>query len=149
VEELRDVIERVKGCAEAAAKATGATMSWQYPEKMFFDMRLNTPLIERFEKNFQEFGGELIKLPNRGQGSIDIANLSHHFPSLHGYVSICDTTVAGHTKEFRDATMTEHGKAQLLRAVKTLALIGAELISDPDFLKKCQETTRLMKEHSQ
>lgn len=143
IHEMREVLKKVINCAEAAALATGATLEWHPTEEEFFDFRVNPTLYGMFEKNFQEFGGQLVRNPNKGQGSLDMGNLSHDFPCLHGYVQICGFDIGGHTTEFRDATLTDFGKEQLLRAINTLALTGAQMIENPELLAKSRNDLEL------
>lgn len=124
-EEAEYVLKRVLECAEAAAKATGCTMEYSFDGNPYYDMRPDARLAEAFRSAWAEVGGEEPVSTPRPHGSLDIGNLSHHFPCLHPSIRITDdTSIGGHTHDFAAATVTPFAEEQLVRVVKALAITG-------------------------
>jgi amidohydrolase len=135
-EEAELVYAKFVECAEAAAKATGATMTQSIDGHPYYDMRPNSALAELYKANWMQLGGEEPHTDPKPHGSLDIGNLSHKFPCLHPSVRITyDETIGGHTHEFREATMTPFAQDQLIRAIKTLALTGLDAMYHPAILR--------------
>ncbi|MGI8906667.1 MAG: amidohydrolase [Candidatus Sumerlaeaceae bacterium] len=123
-------------CAKAAALATGATMTQHIEGYPYYDMRPDPVLADLYHDNWMELGGEEPHTDPKPHGSLDIGNLSHQFPCLHPSVRITyDESIGGHTHEFREATITDFGNEQLVRAIKALALTGLEAMYRPDIAK--------------
>jgi len=51
-------------------------------------------------------------------------------------------SVASHTREFAQATITEAGEAGLLRSVQALAMTGLDIFANPDLLRRAREEHR-------
>jgi len=125
-EQAEMVVQKWIECAEAAAKSTGCKFTFQYTGNPYYDMRPDPQLAELFATTWRALGGEEPISDTRSHGSLDIGNLSHHFPCLHPSVRITpDETIGGHTVEFRDATMSDLGKHELLRVIKALSITGS------------------------
>ena len=122
--------ERLLDCARAAALSTGARMEWHPTGNPYHEMRPNPRLAAFFERYWLAVGGNPPLDHVRPHGSIDVANLSHRFPCLHPSFSITDATHFGvHTHEFAAATITPYAEEQLIRAIKSMALTGAEFLA--------------------
>jgi amidohydrolase len=121
LEEATLVRDRWLECVEAAARATGCSHRVEPDGNAYADMRPDRGLAENFAAAWGVFGDAPPSQTPPGHGSLDIGNLSHHFPCLHPSIRIShDSTIGGHTTEFRDATITEYGRNQMLRAIKAL-----------------------------
>lgn len=129
-EEVEYVHRRVIECAEAAAKATGCRLEHRLDGNPYWDMRPDARLAESFRQAWLELGGEEPATEPKPHGSLDIGNLSHHFPCLHPSIRITpDAEISGHTVEFAQATLTPLAEEQLLRVIKALAITGLSLIT--------------------
>ena len=122
--------ERLLDCARAAASATGARMEHRVEGNVYFDMRPDPALAALYRSNWLSVGGEQPVPPDiTPHGSLDIANLSHRFPCIHPSFSITrDSSVGGHTHEFCAATVTPYAGEQLVKAIKSLALTGLDVL---------------------
>lgn len=148
-EECVDVIMKVKRCAEAAAHASGTKVTWREIAPLYKDYRGNGVMGSLFEKHWVELGGDLKKNPDKGQGSLDIGNLSYEFPCLHPTVKIAPFDVANHTQAFAQYTASPAAREQMLRSIKTLSLTVLELLCRPDlFDKATQEFKNKIKQKS-
>lgn len=134
-ETLREVIEKVKNCAHGAALVTGCKVEISNYEASYDDMVTNKALSDLYDKNLVEIGvapEEIYK--GLDHGSLDIGNVSHVVPAIHPYTKICDASIAGHTKEFRDAAGSKESFTLFLRGIKALALTGYDLLSNPELV---------------
>ena len=95
----------------------------------YMDMCPDPELCAIFQQNWQAMGGEVPVTTQMPHGSLDMGNLSRRFPCVHASVRIVeDEAMAGHSREFAEATLTPFAEEQLLRAVRTLALSGADYL---------------------
>jgi amidohydrolase len=129
--EAEMVYARLLDCARAAAAAIGARMEHRVEGNVYFDMRPDPALVALYRANWLAVGGEQPVVPDiTPHGSLDIANLSHRFPCLHPSFSITkDKSIGGHTHEFCAATVTPFAAEQLVKAIKSLALTGLEVLA--------------------
>lgn len=138
--ELDLVKEKLMNIFRGAAMATGCTFSVRETEKPYAPMLSNKALVSLFDKYWKMRGGTFIKNPLKGYGSLDVGNVSQKIPCLHPSISIVDDfKVSGHTKEFGEATLSEKGRAQLIRTVETLAMIAVESMQNPQLIDQMKE----------
>lgn len=124
--EMEMVLGKAVDCARAAALATGCTMNHWLEGENYREMLPDPGLAATYLKNWLALGGEAPSGEIKPHGSLDIGNLSHEFPCLHPAVRITpDDSIAGHSREFAAATLTGFAEEQMLRAIKALALTGA------------------------
>jgi amidohydrolase len=136
-EEAELVYQKFVDCAEGAARATGATVQYKVEGHSYYDMRPNPVLANLYHDNWVTLGGEEPHTDPKPHGSLDIGNLSHHFPCLHPSVRITyDETVGGHTHEFCAATITDFANEQLIRAIKSLALTGLQAMYKDEIVRR-------------
>lgn len=133
---LAEVVEKVKHCAEGAATATGARVTFRNFANTYEPMRTNHVVADVMSANFRELGIEIEGAERGGAGSTDMGNVSHVVPSVHAYIGICDRGIAGHSREFAEATVAEGGRAGLLAAAKILAYTTFDLLNQPDLLRR-------------
>jgi amidohydrolase len=105
--EVQEVMRRVVECAHAAARATGARMEHHIEGNQYDEMRPDAKLAAIFRRAWIGVGGEEPAGDVKPHGSLDIGNLSHHFPCLHPSIRITpDDSIGGHTHDFAAATIT-------------------------------------------
>lgn len=128
---LKDVIAKVENCARAGALATGATVSFRQTALTYENMLNNDVLGEAYKANLESLGVKVHPAPAKsGGGSTDMGNVSHVCPAIHPYISICGPGIAGHSREFADATMTEAGRAGMVAAAKAMAMTAIDVLTD-------------------
>lgn len=129
-----EVMRRVVQCAEAAGTATGAQLKWSV-RPGYAAMLPNHTMARLFADNWRSIGVE-VRDPqvNERMGSTDFGNVSQAMPAIHPYIAIAPADVAGHTIEFRDASLSEAGHMGLLNAAKAMAMTAIDLMTDPEAL---------------
>lgn len=136
-ENLQEVIEKVKKCAHGAALVTGCTVEISNYEASYDNMVTNQVLSDLYDKNLVEIGvkpEEILK--GLDHGSLDMGNVSHVVPAIHPFTKICESGIAGHTKEFANASGSKEGFNQFLKGIKALALTAYDLLSNPKLVEK-------------
>ncbi|GAA0375927.1 M20 family metallopeptidase [Bacillus horti] len=139
---LKEVLQKVISCAEAAALATGATLGTSFYELSYDDMLTNQALSDTFTKQLSVLGisdDEIKEKEGGGSGSIDMGNVSQATPAIHPYIRISQTPIIGHTHEFREAALSSEGFEGMLIGAKALALTGLAVLQDADLLRKIKE----------
>jgi hypothetical protein len=71
-----------------------------------------------------------------------VGNVSLELPTIHEYLAIADTSVAGHTVEFREAAVSPRGGEVVLLAAEGLALTGWDLLTDGVLREAAREEYR-------
>lgn len=140
-ETLHEVIEKVKSCAHGAALVTGCKVEISNYEASYDDMVTNRVLSDLYDKNLVETGVAPEEI-HKGldHGSLDMGNVSHVVAAIHPFIKICDSAVAGHTQEFRDASGSKEGFTQFLNGIKALALTGYDLLSKPELVVEIKKS---------
>jgi amidohydrolase len=135
---LNEVVEKVKNCARGAALQTGAELTISVFEDPGNDLLMNTNLISEFEKNFKSLGGKMENEPFL-LGSSDIGNLSYAIPVLHPMVQTSEEGYALHTEEFLKTGKTDFAYKAMILGMKAVALTGARVLMEPDFLSSIKK----------
>lgn len=128
-DELLDKLER---CAQGAALATGATLSFQPVGHSYKAMKPNRALGEAFVRNLVTLGEPLCPPADRSMGSTDMGDVSQVVPAIHPYLRICGEDVAGHSREFAAASISEAGQKAMLVAAKAMAMTAVDVWTDAD-----------------
>jgi amidohydrolase len=123
-----EIFNRVVNCAKSAAAALGATVDIQVHEPSTDPMHQNPALQDAFAANMGLLNIPVDKDPGR-IGSSDMGNLSQYMPAIHPYLAICEDDIPSHSTAFRDATVTERGKATLLNGAKLLAMTAYDFLT--------------------
>jgi len=131
------ILRRVKKCAQGAAAATGAKLEFIVRPRALDDMKNNMTMAKLFEKNLKVLG-EKVRAPDpkAGKGSTDMGNVSYVVPSIHPSIAIGPRKLAGHSREFAEASMSERGHEAMLVAAKAMALTSVDLFTDEALMKK-------------
>ncbi|HEY3235485.1 MAG TPA: amidohydrolase, partial [Polyangiaceae bacterium] len=88
--ELDRVLEIVERCARAAALACGAHLESD-AQRGYRDMRNNMTIARRFGAALRALGRTPREVDSGvGSGSTDMGDVSHHIPSIHPYLAICE-----------------------------------------------------------
>ncbi len=133
-----ELFEKLRRCAEGAARATGAELAYSTFDVPYKAMRLNRPLDLAFARNLESLGWKL-DVPRGGTfplGSTDMADVSEVVPSIHPYLAICAEDIAGHSRAFAEASRSERGAAAMLVAAKTMAMTAIDLFTSPELVRE-------------
>lgn len=143
----RQVMDRLRKCAEAAAMATGTTLEMEEPEHFpHYPVRPNSVLNKVFTLNMEALGAKMSSAQHGGRGSTDFGNVSWVAPGMHGYVAVVPGGVAGHSVEMREACGSAPGHAGLVLAAKALAMSGIDLVWDPEIVSNAWKEFRALAE---
>lgn len=128
--ELRAMYTDLERVAQAAALVTGATVTIT-SDAPYAERYSNKTMGEAFKANMEVLG-EPMEYPDPKErvGSSDVGNVSLEIPTIHEYLAIADPSVAGHTPEFREASLSKRGDDVVLLAAKGMACTGCDLLAD-------------------
>lgn len=135
---IRRYAEKVKDCARAGAVATGCTLEIQ--EKDGYKARISNNAISKlFVANMRAFGEEVLDEVTDGFGSTDFGDVSLAVPACNAYVAIAPEGVAGHSREFCQASASAKGMDALMLSAKSLAATALDLIMDAQALARARD----------
>ncbi|HCP32581.1 TPA: amidohydrolase [Candidatus Acetothermia bacterium] len=135
-----ELLEKLRRCAQGAELATGATLSFETVGLAYKAMKPNRVMGEAFTRNLESLGEPLSPPPaDAGLGSTDMGDVSHAVPAIHAYIQICPEEVAGHSREFAQASASKRGREVMLIATKAMAMTAIDLFTDPDLVKRMEE----------
>jgi amidohydrolase len=127
---LDDAAQRLRDCAEGAARATGTRLAVDELESSSPPMRANLPLADAYRRQLVFLGlAETAHAPEAAIGSSDVTHVSRAVPTIHPNFPIGEG-LALHTRAFADAAASAAGEAGLAEAARALALSVEELVSD-------------------
>jgi amidohydrolase len=129
--QLDDTVERVRACAEGAARSAGAQLELREEESGSPPMRPNPPLANLYREQLERLGlAESPHAPDESIGSSDITHVSRALPTIHPNFPI-GRDLQLHTRAFAQATGSAEGEAGLLEAARALALTVTALVEHP------------------
>jgi len=138
-----ELLEKLRACAQGAALATGATLDFKIVGHSYKAMKPNRAIGDAFVKNLTGLGESLNPPPlDAGMGSTDMGDVSQVVPSIHAYIEICDENVAGHSREFAEASISKRGLDVMLIAAKALAMTTIDIFTNPELAKRMWEEFR-------
>lgn len=140
-----ELAEKVYGCAEGAARATGCKVKIQDAEEDFRDVCSNLYLSNLMVGNMEKYTGH--KFADLGRtpvpGSSDIGDVSYCCPAIQTTTSLSapgeDAVYKPHTSEFARRTGTEQAIANCMDFVKGFVITAIDLMTEPEHLQKIKE----------
>jgi len=118
------LLPRITACFEAAATATGCTLSMERVGHLYEDMIHNPVLVDLFGANSAAIGRPMLRgrdLPPHIAGSTDMGNVSRVVPSIHPTLSIDSLPASNHQPEFAAHTITSSGEQAIIDGALTMA----------------------------
>ncbi|CDX00775.1 Peptidase M20 domain-containing protein 2 [Desulfitobacterium hafniense] len=131
---LNIIRNQVIRCAQEAASAVSAKVTWNMFENSYDEMQSNRALAGAFETNLRELGVRNISPPQSAMGSVDMGNVSRIVPAIHPYLTLGGGMNIPHTRDFAQACLSAPGERLLLLAIQALALTGWDILSSPKLL---------------
>ena len=133
----KEIQAKAEVSAKAAAMAAGVTVEASLYETAYDDCLMSYSLGDLLEEAMIKAGLTDIKaIDEDPKGSTDVGAVSYQCPTVQGKIKICDETVAGHSRELADATISPVGSEALFKGAYALALLGLKLLTDPQALTK-------------
>jgi len=101
-----ELVEKLRKCAQGAALATGAKLTFKKVGHGYKAMRPNHRLAQAFRRHIESLGYP-VEEPKGGLGSTDMGDVSWEVPAIHPYIRITEGEVPGHSREFSQAAKSE------------------------------------------
>ena len=133
---LQPLKERVLACLEAGAAAAGCTMTHEWKDPAYADLRDNDPMLDAYAANAARLGRQVVAPPPGAAvvGSTDMGNVSYAVPSIHPMIAVAPPTMSIHTPEFAVHAAGEGGDRAVVDGAKAMAMTIADLWLDDDLL---------------
>lgn len=128
-ESLERVTAVLKRCLEAGALATGARLEMEREGPIYADLRSDPHMVRLFGENSALLGRPLQPAGRRG-GSTDMANVSHHFPTIHPMVSLGGPAI--HDGAFAASAASAKGDQAVLDGALAMAWTCVDLAADAE-----------------
>jgi len=133
-----ELVEKLRHCAEGAALATGARLSFEREKGDYRAMRSNAALADAWRGYVESLGFPMAGKRKGGVGSTDMGNVSWVVPAIHPGIRIAEG-VAGHTREFAVAACCEEARAPMLAAAKAIAAVSIDMWTDAELYAKVRK----------
>lgn len=140
IDTLHELYGKVENIVKGAALQTGCTGSIQLYQNLVENMVLTPSLDALYEKNLNLFREKITHVPDVIEpGSSDVGNVSQKVPTIQPMISISDIKIAGHSKEFVEASKSEKGLNSIGLGAKVLAYTALDLLENPSLLAEVKE----------
>ncbi len=130
---LADLKQRVIGCLEAGAKASGAQLEMVWTPVSYAPMNNNGPLAAAYRENAESLGRKFLTIPLDSTGSSDMGNVSQVVPSIHPTFAI-GAFALNHTASFTEVAATDAAHDNMVQVGQALAMTGIDVVMRPGFL---------------
>jgi len=139
LELLEKTLEKVKNCAQGAALATGAEVSFRQVANTYANKIPNMSLGEAFKANLEALGAMFPEAASERPGaSTDFGTVSQAMPAATASVFIGEN-VALHSYEATEVTASETAHEAVMISAKGLAHTAIDVITDADLLLRIKE----------
>jgi amidohydrolase len=131
---VRNLLDRMRACIDAAATATGTTAEVSVGE-IYAERKNNHTIATRVASHLARLGETMVEPVLRGgTGSSDIGNVSLVLPAIHPYLKIAERGTPGHSHAMAAAAGSPEAQRGMLRMAEALAATGADLLADKELL---------------
>lgn len=132
----REISEKAIEMVEGINQANGTTVEISEYECAYDDTVINYTLANILTEKYEEVGvTDIQAVDETPGGSTDVGAVSYKCPTIQGNIKIVPETISAHTREMADATITEAGKAGLIKGAQGIALVALELLEKPELLE--------------
>jgi amidohydrolase len=131
---LEPLKARVLAALEAGATATGCTMTYEWQDNPYADVRDSRPLVQAYVANAARLGRRHTEPGAAGNvlGSTDMGNVSYLVPSIHPLIQVAPRGVPIHSPQFAGYAVGEGGDRAVLDGAKALAMTIVDIWTDAD-----------------
>ena len=117
---------------------TGCTVEFGNSNPTYLSLMSNPTLVDLYRTNATALGVTFDPTIPRVGGSSDVGNVSHHRPTIEPKVGInADGNL--HTEAFAEAAGRKENQMPILRAAKSIAYSGIDILSNPELAKTARE----------
>jgi len=138
-DELAALKQRVLGCFEAGARATGASLDVKWCDPDYLELQPSWPLAAAYQANAEALGRKFFpidRLPPSVAGSTDMGNVSHRVPSIHPMIAAAPIHCTIHHPEFTKWAGSEMGDLAALDGAKALAMTALDFFCDAELRER-------------
>lgn len=137
--EVHALRERVTAVAQAAATATGTTVTIA-AGLLYRERKNNHTIADRVAYHLRRQGVTVEQPVLRGgTGSSDIGNVSLALPAIHPYLQVMDTGTPTHSRAMAEAVIRPRAHTAMVKMATALACAGADLLADPTLFARVQD----------
>ena len=134
-----ELVQKLRRCAEGAALATGATLSFKVVASNK-PMKPNRALGEACARALKELRIPLTPPPpEAGMGSTDMGDISQVAPAIELEIQICGPDIPFHSREFAEVAGSAHAQEVMLTAAKALAMTAIDVFTDPELVDRMRQ----------
>lgn len=140
--DLAKLKQRVHGCLEAGALATGVRAEINWAKADYLDLKTAWPLAKSYRANAEMLGRQFVEmeqLPAGTAGSTDMGNVSYRVPSIHPMIAIAPMNVVIHNPEFTRWAKSDRGDKGVIDGAKAMAMTAIDFFCDADLRKRTAE----------
>jgi amidohydrolase len=139
---LHELVEKVSNIGRGAALATGCEVKIEQGREIY-DFRPSYVIGRVFQDNMKEVGLEIpVAREGRTMASNDFGNVSYEVPSISAYFAISTDPIPHHSQQVVDASGSEFGYEQFIKASTAMTLTALDLMTDPELVAKAWEAHR-------
>ena len=134
--------ERVIGCFQAGAQATGSRLEYRWSEPQYSTMNNNNVMSRLFARNLEALGRSMEPYEDKTFGSTDMGNVSFMVPRIHPIIAVSPPGVAIHTVEFESYAGSEAAHKAMIDGATAMAWTVVDLLAEPSNLAQAKEAFR-------
>ncbi len=134
---LDEVTEKVVNCLSGAARATGTRLEYRVGLKIE-NSRNNHELMRLWTENMRALGRTVDGIQS-SSGAGDIGNLSQTVPTLLSFILMSPVKQPHHTRDWAVVAQGTDGHQALLDGAKGLAMVAADIITQPQTMSRIKE----------
>lgn len=139
MEYVEEVVKMAKDAAEGCAKATGTKLNITFPGRPLADLKPTPSTDLVIESIYENLGIDVYEGEIEALGSSDIGNLSYRCPAFHPMLSISDTPVSAHTKEFEAKIKTDSTKEVIKNGAKVISSLILKSLFDEKIIENMKK----------
>ena len=138
VKYFRELVNKVLGIAEYAAKAAGCTVGVEMFEPPIACMKNNKVLVELYKKHLHEHGITQYIENFKSGGCSDMGNVSQEMPAIHPSMAMVRPDSDEHTLEFLEDVDKPFAIERMYLFAQCMAEVGADILAAPKLLDDIQ-----------
>ncbi len=136
----KEIAARAEDCVKGSCIASQTTYKTSMYECPYEDTKINYTLADMLTEKYKELGVEQINpVDEIPCGSTDVGSVSYVCPTIQERLRLPIVRWLVTSKEMAAATISEDGKTGLVTAATAIALIGLDLITEPEKLEKAKK----------
>ena len=147
---LNDVYQKFDRIVQAAALATGCTYKFGLFQNSVDDTVVTPAFDALYESVLNTYGAVFTpRDASKGKGSSDVGNISYIVPTIQPTINISNTPIAGHSEEFKAASISEFGLSSIELGAKVLATTALRLLESETLRQEIKAAhAQALKEHT-